>query len=229
MVKTRPETARTASPAPVEWMVSPEPVEYDTALAAMEARVAAIRAGQAAECVWLLQHPPLYTAGTSADESELLGEARFPVYRTGRGGRFTYHGPGQRVAYVMLDLAARGQDVRGFVRGLESWIVGALGELRVAARPDSEAIGIWVDGPDGAAKIAAIGVRVRRWVSYHGVSVNVDPDLSHYAGIVPCGLEAPVTSLAALGSGATMDDLDRALESNFDAAFGRDITLSAAR
>jgi lipoyl(octanoyl) transferase len=230
LVKTRPETARITSPAPVEWLVSPEPVEYGAALAAMEARVTAIRAGYAPECVWLLQHPPLYTAGTSAAETELVDRTRFPVHRTGRGGRFTYHGPGQRVAYVMLDLAARGRDVRGLVRGLQAWVVGALSGLGVQAHGDAGRVGIWVDTPQGEAKLGAIGVRVRRWVSFHGVSINVDPDLSHYAGIVPCGLDAPVTSLAALGVAADMDQLDGALRAAFDEAFERGaLTRSAAR
>jgi lipoyl(octanoyl) transferase len=182
----------------------------------MEARVAAIARGEAAECVWLLEHPPIYTAGTSADVSELLAPARFPVFRTGRGGRFTYHGPGQRVAYVMLDLSARGRDVRAFVTSLEDWLIATLACLGVASERHSGQIGIFVRG----AKIASIGVRVRRWVTLHGVSLNVDPELEHFSGIVPCGLkDVPVTSLAALGAETDMDKVDQALRVAFAETF----------
>lgn len=195
----------------VEWRVSPGLTGYDEAVADMEARAEAIRAGTARERIWLLEHAPLYTAGTSADSAELL-DPRFPVFKTGRGGRYTYHGPGQRVGYVQLDLDRRGRDVRCFVHELERWLIAALKELGVAARAIDGRIGIWVDAPAGEAKIGAIGVRVRRWVTLHGFSVNVDPDLDHFTGIVPCGLsEYPVASLASIGNKASLDALDSAL------------------
>ena len=195
----------------VEWQVSPGLTGYDAAVADMEARAEAIRAGAAAERIWLLEHAPLYTAGTSADSAELI-DPRFPVHKTGRGGRYTYHGPGQRVGYVQLDLDRRGRDVRCFVHALEQWVIGALGTLGVAARAIEGRVGIWVDTPRGEAKIGAIGVRVRRWVTLHGFSVNVDPDLDHFAGIVPCGLsEFPVASLASIGNKASLGALDSAL------------------
>lgn len=185
----------------------------------MEERVAAIRRGEAPETVWLLEHPPVYTAGTSAREDELL-DPRFPVYRTGRGGRFTYHGPGQRVAYVMLDLARRGRDVRGFVHRLEQWLIDTLAVFGVRGERREGRVGIWVESPKGEAKIAALGVRLRRWVSFHGVSLNVDPDLSHFAGIVPCGLARyPVTSLAELGVRVSMAEVDAALRATFPRHF----------
>jgi lipoyl(octanoyl) transferase len=201
-----------------EWQIASAPVAYPDALAAMEARAAAIRGGEAAERIWLLEHPPLYTAGTSADPAELL-DPRFPVYDAGRGGRYTYHGPGQRVAYVQLDLSQRGRDVRCFVHAIEGWVIAALCEFGVTARRAEGRIGIWCDDREGQeAKIGAIGVRVRRWVTLHGLSINVSPDLSHFAGIVPCGIaEFPVTSLAALGIGATMADVDAALFAHRDA------------
>ncbi len=211
----------------VEWSVAPGPVPYPQALAAMEARVAGIRAGRAPERVWLLEHPPLYTAGTSARPEELLVPGALPVFRSGRGGRYTYHGPGQRVAYVMLDLAARGRcDLRRFVRDLERWLIAALAEFGVAGVRRPGRVGVWVAGAggdvgDGDAKIAAIGVRVRRWVTFHGVSLNVAPALAHYEGIVPCGLRGHgVTSLAALGIDAATADVDRALRRHFAAVFG---------
>jgi lipoyl(octanoyl) transferase len=201
-----------AVPPDVEWRISEGLTDYAEAVAAMEARAAAIRAGSAGELVWLLEHPPLYTAGTSAAAEELLAPSRFPVYPTGRGGRYTYHGPGQRVGYVMLDLDRRGRDVRRFVASLENWLIGALAELGIAARQAPGRIGIWVDDQGREAKIGAIGVRVRRWVTLHGFAVNVDPDLSHFAGIVPCGLaEFPVTSVRRLGLPHGMADLDAAL------------------
>ena len=200
----------------VEWLISPEPVPYEAAVEAMEARVAAIFEARAPEAVWLLEHPPLYTAGTSAAPEELLDASRFPVFRTGRGGRFTYHGPGQRVAYVMLDLSARGRDVRDFVHALEHWIIAALARLGVEGERRDGQIGVFV----GEAKIASIGVRLRRWVSFHGVSLNVNPDLEHFAGIVPCGLTSPVTSLAALGTDTDMQRVDAALRSAFEEIFG---------
>ena len=215
---------------PVEWAVSDAPVPYETAVAAMEARVAAIAAGEAAEAVWLLEHPPLYTAGVSARDDDLLAPDRFPVHRTGRGGQFTYHGPGQRVAYVMLDLNVRGRDVRGLVRGLEQWLIGALDRFSVEAGVRKGRVGVWVErkGPaDGGGlwtredKIAAIGVKVRKWVTFHGVSLNVEPDLDHFGGIVPCGISNHgVTSLVDLGVPATMDEADDALKSAFVGIFG---------
>ncbi len=194
-----------------------ESVPYEAAIAVMEARAAAIADGRAGECVWLLEHPPLYTAGTSANPAELVDPDRFPVHRTGRGGRYTYHGPGQRVAYVMVDLNARGRDVRAFVRSLEAWLIAALAELGVTGERSDSGVGIFVEG----AKIASIGVRVRRWVTFHGVSLNVAPDLEHFSGIVPCGLHGtPVTSLAALGAETGMDRVDAALRASFEKVFG---------
>lgn len=208
--------------APVGWAVSKELVDYPEAVAAMEARAAAIAAGEASELVWLLEHPPLYTAGTSADPADLIDGARFPVHKTARGGQFTYHGPGQRVMYLMLNLKTRTQDLRRFIRDLEGMIIDALGALGVDAERRDGRVGVWVAPADGAeAKIAAIGVRVRRWVSFHGISVNVAPDLEHFAGIVPCGIrDFGVTSLAALGRAASMEQVDRALQSAFTERFG---------
>lgn len=214
----------------VEWVVAEGLVDYETAVAEMETRVAAIAAGEAAERVWLLEHPPLYTAGVSSKDGDLLDAGRFPVHRTGRGGQFTYHGPGQRVAYVMLDLTARGKDVRGFVRGLEAWIIGALAEFGVEAGVREGRVGVWVErkGPGWSRedKIAAIGVKVRRWVSFHGISLNVEPDLDHFGGIVPCGIaDHGVTSLVDLGRPVTMDEADAALKASFERVFGRVLTL----
>jgi len=215
LLKLMPEEA--PATRGVEWLTSNAPVPYPDALAVMDGRVAAIADREASECVWLIEHPPLYTAGTSAKASELLDEGRFPVYRTGRGGRFTYHGPGQRVAYVMLDLTQRGRDVRAFVAALEDWLIATLARLGIEGERRESAIGIFV----GGAKIASIGVRVRRWVSLHGVSLNVAPELEHFSGIVPCGLEdVKVTSLAALGAEADMEIVDRALRSTFGEIFG---------
>ncbi len=199
-----------------EWTVTPGLTPWPEAFAAMELRAAAIAEQAASEQIWLLEHPPLYTAGTSADPAELL-DPRFPVYAAGRGGRYTYHGPGQRVGYVMLNLAERGRDVRRYVHALEGWVIDALAHLGVTAWRAEGRIGIWTDDNGKEAKIGAIGVRVRRWVSFHGFSVNVDPDLAHFGGIVPCGLpEFPVTSLARLGCGADMATLDEALRSTCD-------------
>jgi len=210
-----------------EWQIAPQPVPYPDAVAAMEERVAAIHAGTAPALVWLVEHPPLYTAGTSAQAADLL-DPRFPVYPTGRGGQFTYHGPGQRVAYVMLDLKRRNPDVRAYVAALEEWVMRALASFGVTALRREGRVGLWVEMaryggfPGVEAKIAAIGVRVRRWVTYHGVSINLNPDLSHYSGIVPCGIaEHGVTSLAALGIGATMADLDAALIAAWPEVFSR--------
>jgi lipoyl(octanoyl) transferase len=201
----------------IEWQVEGALIPYPHSLAAMEARASAIAAGQASEQIWLLEHPPLYTAGTSADPAELL-DPRFPVFQAGRGGRYTYHGPGQRVGYVLLDLNKRGKDVRAFVNSLEGWVIAALGALSVEAWRAPGRIGIWTDDTGREAKIGAIGVRVRRWVTFHGFSINIDPDLSHFGGIVPCGLpEFPVTSLARLGNSATLEDVDKALMRTFPA------------
>ncbi len=213
----------------VEWIVSDRPVAYPAALSFMEARAADIAAGRAGECVWLLEHPPLYTAGTSARAADLRDPDRFPVYTAGRGGQYTYHGPGQRVGYVMLDLNCRGRDIRAFVGRLEAWIVAALAEFGVRGVTHPDRVGVWVARPDkpplpdGAPredKIAAIGIRLRRWVSLHGVAVNLDPDLSHYDGILPCGIAGHgVTSLVDLGLPVTMADLDLALRAAFERTF----------
>ena len=221
--------AREGTPPVVEWTHLPGLSEYEATLAAMEARVAAIAAGTADEAVWLLEHPPLYTAGTSARPEDLTDPDRFPVFTAGRGGQYTYHGPGQRVAYVMLDLNRRGRDVRRFVARLESWVIAALAEFNVTGEIRDGRVGVWVRRPDKAPlpdgtlredKIAAIGVKLRRWVSFHGVAVNVDPDLDHFGGIVPCGIrDHGVTSLVDLGLPVTMDDLDLALRRGFDSAF----------
>ena len=221
-----------------DWLISDRTVPYEEALAAMEARVADIRAGRAPELVWLLEHPPLYTAGTSSRGTDLLQPARFPVHVAGRGGQYTYHGPGQRVAYVMLDLRRRRQDVRRFVSDLEEWTIRTLGRFNVAAERRAGRVGVWVGRPDKPPlpdgspredKIAAIGVRIRHWVSFHGISINVEPDLSHYAGIVPCGIAGHgVTSLVDLGRPVTLTDLDMALAETFVEVFGDDVRPSAA-
>ena len=210
----------TGTPA-VEWRISTIPVDYEPAVDEMEARVAAIRAGVAPELVWLLEHPPLYTAGTSARDQDLLDPRGLPVHRTGRGGRYTYHGPGQRIAYVMLDLARRGPDVRCHVHRLEEWIIRTLARFGIKGERRDGRVGIWVvRSGGGEEKIAAIGMRVRRWVTYHGVALNVDPELDHYRGIVPCGIpEHGVTSLARLGVRATMAELDDALRATFAEVF----------
>lgn len=206
---------------PLEWRVDDDRVDYPTAVETMEARVAAIRNDDAAELVWLTEHPPLYTAGSSADPAELLTPDRFPVFPTGRGGKHTYHGPGQRVAYVMMDLKARKADVRSYVCALEDWVIRALARFAVKGERRDGRIGVWVDlGGGREAKIGAIGVRVRRWVTLHGMSLNVDPDLAHYGGIVPCGIsDFGVTSLAALGQFPTMPEVDVALRETFVEAF----------
>ena len=206
----------------VEWRIGAGLVPYPEGLAAMEERVAAIRAGAAPELVWLLEHPPLYTAGTSARAPDLLAPKRFPVFEAGRGGQYTYHGPGQRVAYVMLDLQRRKPDLRRYIGQLEEWIIRTLAEFNVRGERRAGRIGIWVVQPGGQeAKIAAIGVRVRRWVTYHGIAINLEPDLEHFGGIVPCGISGfGVTSLAALGLTATMAELDSALMATFEEVFG---------
>lgn len=215
----------------VEWRLSEAPVAYPDAVAEMEARAEAIRAGEAGELVWLLEHPPLYTAGTSARIEDLRDPERFPVFETRRGGQYTYHGPGQRVAYVMLDVAARGRDVRRFVADLEAWVIGALARFNVRGEIREGRVGVWVvrpekpRGPGGAPaedKVAAIGIRLRRWVSFHGIAINVEPDLGHFSGIVPCGIaDHGVTSLVDLGLPVTMGDVDVALRQSFEDVFGR--------
>ncbi|MBK9082813.1 MAG: lipoyl(octanoyl) transferase LipB [Rhizobiales bacterium] len=223
---------------PVEWIVAEGLTAYPDALAFMEARAAAIAAGAGRECVWLVEHPPLYTSGTSAKAGDLL-ERRFPVYDAGRGGQFTYHGPGQRVAYAMLDLNRRRRDVRAFVAALEDWVIATLAAFNVRGERREDRVGVWVkrpdkppglDGTSAEDKIAAIGIRVRRWVSFHGISINVEPDLSHFAGIVPCGIadrHFGVTSLVDLGVPAVMEDLDVALRAAFETVFGPTVRASA--
>lgn len=218
---------------PVGWAVSRSPVAYPDAVAAMEARAAAIAEGRASELVWLLEHPALYTAGVSARPDDLLEPDRFPVFQSGRGGQFTYHGPGQRVAYVMLDLTQRRRDVRAFVAALEAWVIGALSQFNVEGGVRDGRVGVWVERrapglPAREDKIAAVGVKLRRWVSFHGISLNVEPDLGHFSGIVPCGVtEHGVTSLVDLGVPVTMDEADAALRSSFARVFG-DVTEADA-
>ena len=213
-------------PTPLEWRISAGLEDYPTALAAMEQRVAAIRAGTAPEEVWLLEHPPLYTAGTTAKEADLLTPNVLPVYRSGRGGQFTYHGPGQRIGYVMLDLAARGGDVRRYVHDLEEWIIRTLARFDVTGERREGRIGIWVERDGREDKIAALGIRVRHGVTFHGIAVNRDPDLAHFNGIVPCGIHETaaqpfgVTSLAKLGRDVPREQLDAALREEFGRVFG---------
>ena len=219
--------------APVGWVVTDKPVAYEAACAAMARRVEAIVAGTAPELVWLLEHPPLYTAGTSAKVEDLLAPSRFPVHRTGRGGQYTYHGPGQRVAYVMLDVKRRFGDVRAYVAALEGWIIDALALMGVEGERQAGRVGVWVrrraNGGDACDKIAAIGVRLSRWVSSHGISLNVAPDLTHYAGIVPCGIrEGGITSLADLGLRMTLAEVDLALRTVFERNFGATFDASPA-
>ena len=206
---------------PIEWKISDQLIEYEDAIKYMEKRVAEIREGTASELVWFLEHPPLYTSGTSADENDLLAPKRFPVYDAGRGGQYTYHGPGQRVAYVMLDLTKRGKDVRQFVANLERWVIETLAEFNVVGETRDGRIGVWVDRGSGREdKVAAIGVRIRKWVTFHGICINVEPELEHYTGIVPCGIsQHGVTSLVDLGIPATMNDLDAALKKSWNKIF----------
>jgi len=214
----------------VEWIASPGLVAYEEAVARMEARAAAIAEGRAPEAIWLLEHPPLYTAGTSARLSDLTDPGRFPVHQSRRGGQYTYHGPGQRVAYVMLDVGARGRDVRAFVRNLEAWVIATLDRFNVRGELREGRVGVWVvredktltaGGTPSEDKIAAIGIRLRKWISFHGISINVEPDLDHFSGIVPCGIaEHGVTSLVDLGLPVTMTDVDVALETTFPEIFG---------
>jgi lipoyl(octanoyl) transferase len=225
--------------APVEWLFAPGLTGYDDAVAFMEARVAAIRDGGAPELVWLVEHPPLYTAGTSARPEDLIEADRFPVHRSGRGGEYTYHGPGQRVAYVMLDLKRRREDVRAFVAALEAWIIATLAAFNVRGERREDRVGVWVvrpdrpPSPDGALaedKIAAIGIRLRRWVSFHGIAINVEPNLSHFSGIVPCGVtQHGVTSLVDLGLPLAMADLDLELRRAFGPVFGATMPVDIAR
>ncbi len=210
---------------PVEWVVTDGLTPYDGAVAEMEARAALIADGQARERVWLVEHPPLYTAGTSAKEADLIAPGRFPVHQTGRGGQYTYHGPGQRVAYVMLDLKRREPDLRRFVAALEAWLIGTLDAMNVRGERREDRVGVWVRRPEKRAeaedKIAAIGIRVRRWVSFHGISLNVEPELSHFDGIVPCGVsDQGVTSLVDLGLPVTMPEVDAVLRRQFERIFG---------
>jgi lipoyl(octanoyl) transferase len=203
-------------PANIEWLTSDSPVPYEEALTFMERRAAAIRNGTAPECVWLLEHPPLFTAGTSADPAELFNPLGFPVYEAGRGGRYTYHGPGQRVGYVMLDLEKRGKDIRRFVHALEGWMIDTLGEIGISAHRADGRIGIWAGEGANEKKIGALGVRVKRWVTLHGFSLNVAPDLSHFGGIVPCGIaEFGVTSIDKLGKQIPLMRVDAALKRSF--------------
>jgi lipoyl(octanoyl) transferase len=215
----------------IEWRINGASVDYPSAVQEMEQRVAAINKGEACELIWLLEHPPLYTAGTSARDEDLLEPDRFPVYHTGRGGQFTYHGPGQRIAYVMLDLNRRGRDVRGFVHDLENWVIATLARFNVKGECRADRIGIWVVDHGGEAnknphedKIAAIGVRIRRWITYHGLAINVEPNLEHFSGIVPCGVDEErfgVTSLVNLSLPVTMADVDLALMETFETTFHR--------
>ena len=213
----------------VDWLTSSDLVDYESAVSEMETRVRAIRDGSASEAIWLLEHPPLYTAGTSAQIADLKDPDRFPVYQTRRGGQYTYHGPGQRVAYVMLDVGARGRDVRAFVHQLEEWVIATLAEFGIVGEVRPDRVGVWVTRPEKAPlpdgtpaedKVAAIGIRMRKWVSYHGISINVEPDLSHFEGIVPCGVnDHGVTSLVDLGLPVQLADVDVALKRTFSSVF----------
>ncbi|MFC5418600.1 lipoyl(octanoyl) transferase LipB [Bosea eneae] len=219
-----------AGSEPVEWVIADEPVGYEAAVAEMEARAALIADGKARERVWLVEHPALYTAGTSARDEDLLTPERFPVHRTGRGGQFTYHGPGQRVAYVMLDLKRREPDLRRFVSALEAWLIGTLAAFNIRGERREERVGVWVRRPEKGAgvedKIAALGIRVRRWVSFHGISLNVEPELAHFDGIVPCGVsDQGVTSLVDLGLPLTMPEVDSALRAEFEQIFGPTVAV----
>ncbi|MGN6097601.1 MAG: lipoyl(octanoyl) transferase LipB [Bosea sp. (in: a-proteobacteria)] len=234
MVKMREELAVSFLPEgvsePVEWVVAEGLTGYDEAVAEMETRAALIADGEERERVWLVEHPPLYTAGTSAKDEDLIAPERFPVFRSGRGGQFTYHGPGQRVAYVMLDLKRRQPDLRRFVASLEGWLIGALDDFNIRGERREDRVGVWVRRPDRGAdvedKIAAIGIRVRRWVSFHGISFNVDPELSHFDGIVPCGVSRHgVTSLVDLGLPVSMAEADSVLREAFERVFGPTVSV----
>lgn len=235
VVNTREDLAGTLLPAdgsaPVEWLIAPAPVGYEDALAEMDRHVQAISEGRAAERIWLLEHPPLYTAGTSARGAGLI-DARFPVFEAGRGGQMTYHGPGQRVAYVMLDLNTRRRDIRVFVAALESWIIATLAGFNVRGERREDRVGVWVKrpdkGPEHEDKIAAIGIRVKRWVTLHGISLNVEPDLGHFDGIVACGIQDPrygITSLVDLGLPVTMEEVDMVLRRSFEERFGATVAV----
>ncbi|WP_112663988.1 lipoyl(octanoyl) transferase LipB [Microvirga flavescens] len=220
--------------APVEWMVTEGLTNYDKAVAFMESRAAAIADGTAPELVWLVEHPPLYTAGTSAQPADLIEPERFPVHETGRGGQYTYHGPGQRVAYVMLDLKRRQPDLRRYVAALEAWLIGTLDSFNIRGERREDRVGVWVRRPDKGEraedKIAAIGIRVRRWVTFHGISLNVEPDLSHFSGIVPCGVtQHGVTSLVDLGIPVTMPEVDAVMRGRFEAIFGATIQVDGEK
>jgi len=236
LVNTRADAAASFLPQagspPIDWVVSEGLVDYQQAVTAMEARAARIAAGEARECIWLLEHPPLYTAGTSARESDLVARERFPVYASGRGGQYTYHGPGQRVAYVMLDLNRRTPDLRRYVSALEAWLIGTLARFNIRGERREDRVGVWVRRPDKGPsvedKIAAIGIRVRRWVSFHGVSLNVEPDLDHFTGIVPCGItEHGVTSLVDLGYPVTMPEVDAVMRAQCEEIFGATLSVQA--
>jgi lipoyl(octanoyl) transferase len=228
LVNATEEISATRQDSAIEWAVSKAPVPYEAAVAFMEARAGAIAVGKARQLVWLLEHPALYTAGTSAKPHDLLAPSQFPVFKSGRGGQYTYHGPGQRVIYLMLDLRLRGRDVRAFVQEVEAWVIDALASFNVKGQVRCDRVGVWVDrtqsgGPIREDKIAAVGLRIRKWVSFHGISLNVEPDLSHFGGIVPCGITQTgfgVTSLVDLGLPVTMDEADFALRSAFEARFG---------
>ena len=240
MMPVRSDLADALLPAagsdPVEWVIADGLVPYEQAVAAMEAHVAAIAAGEARERVWLVEHPPLYTAGTSARDEDLVEPDRFPVFRTGRGGQFTYHGPGQRVAYVMLDLQRRTPDLRRYVAALEAWLIATLDAFNIRGERREDRVGVWVRRPEKAPgpsgepaedKVAAIGIRVRRWVTFHGISLNVEPDLSHFSGIVPCGVRLHgVTSLVDLGSPVSMPEVDSVLRATFEDRFGPTVAVS---
>lgn len=226
------------NPSPIEWKILPGLTEYVACVNQMEQTASAIYRGEAAEQVWLVEHPPLYTAGTSAKSSDLVKPERFDVHKTGRGGQYTYHGPGQRIAYVMLNLNARERDVRKFVVALENWVIGTLAQFNIKGEKRDGRVGVWVEQPqkpplpDGSMredKIAAIGIRLRRWVSFHGISINVEPELDHYSGIVPCGITGHgITSLVDLGLPVTMGDLDVVLKSEFEALFGETVPATVA-
>ncbi|WP_269799325.1 lipoyl(octanoyl) transferase LipB [Epibacterium ulvae] len=227
--QSRHSSRQTGQDPVVEWITSDQLVSYDEAVSFMETRAAAIAAGEADECIWLVEHPPLYTAGTSAKREDLRDADRFPVFESARGGQYTYHGPGQRVVYVMLNVGARGKDVRRFVKQLENWVIATLDQFNVKGEIREGRVGVWVERPEkpltatgspAEDKIAAIGIRLRRWVSFHGISINVEPDLTHFEGIVPCGInDHGVTSLVDLGLPVTMDDVDVALKQTFEEAF----------
>lgn len=235
MVNARKDTANSGENRVIEWAVSEKPVDYEAAVAFMEARAAEIAAGTANQLVWLLEHPPLYSAGTSAKPSDLLPGASFPVFKSGRGGQYTYHGPGQRIAYLMLDLRHHKRDVRAFVQSVENWVIDALAQFAIKGELRCGRVGVWVDRthPGFARqedKIAAVGLRVKKWVSFHGISLNVEPDLSHFSGIIPCGIQEEglgVTSLVDLGHPVTYGEVDEALRQTFIARFGPVATVNA--